>query len=459
MRFAKLFVSFLLGPKHSQEQSSRLDHLLEIQRSPLGLATGRMDRPWFPSPRMSSMDDDRIEYIFDLLRDGKVKLPHDSTVTKDTLLKELKFYGLDQNTTDIVLSNAIEVSSRPSPPPEVYAVAAVDYLYSLEQACEKRIKELDKELYPFEYKRNCTTLALHIFREFKKTNTWKIHVDKYDDKESFAILKNVVSHRPPGLEKFHQDCLAHFGLAYKFIQIQSSSWWRWRNEFLITLKKVRGEDKGRWERSGLAAGRMDPPWFSSPKSSKDDDRIQYIFEFLRHGKVELPHDSTVTKETLLKELEFYGLEKNTTDIMLSKAIQVSSSRSSSPPPEVSTVDALDYLDSLEQACEEDIEKLKEELYPFEYKRNCTKLALYIFRELKKHPNKWKIHVSDEYSRDWREKEAYATVSKVRNNRPQGLEKFHQDSLAHFGLAYKCIEHKRLRQYSSDFEFIITLEKA
>ena len=220
------------------------------------------------------------------------------------------------------------------------------------------------------------------------------------------------------------------------------------------MKKVRGEDKGEWERSGLAAGRMDPPWFSSPRTSKDNDRIQYIFEFLRHGKVELPHDSTVTKETLLKELEFYGLEKNTTDIMLSNAIQVSSSR----PSKVSTVDALDYLYSFEQACEDDIEKLKEELYPFEYKRNCTKLALYIFREFKKNPNKWKIHVSDEYSRDSREKEAYATVDKIRNNCPQGLEKFHQDSLAHFGLAYKCIDYV-YHGWDDAGEFIITLEKA
>ena len=396
------------------------------------------------------MDDDRIEYIFDFLRNGKVKLPQDSTVTKDTLLKELEFYGLDQNTTDIVLSNAIEVFSRPSPPPEVYAVEAVEHIDWLEHACEKRIKELDAELYPFEYKRDCTKLALFIFRKFKKTNKWKMVVDEDDDNEAFECLKNVVNNRPQGLKKFHQDSLAHFGLAYKFIENHSSSF---PSKFIITLQKVRGKDKERWERSGLAAGRMDPPWFS-----KEDDRIEYIFDLLRHGKVELPHDSTVTKETLLKELEFYGLNEKSTDIMLSNAIQVSSSRPSSPPLEVSAVDALDDIYSSEQACEEDIEKLKNELYPVEYKRACAKLALYIFREFKKHPNKWKIHVGDKFF-DWREKEAYATVSMILNNCPQGLETFHQDSLAHFGLAYKCIEHKCLLQYSSDFEFIITLEKA
>ena len=457
MRFAKLFVSFLVGPKRSQEQSSRLFHLLEIQRSPLGLATERMGRPWFPSPRMSSMDDDRIEYIFDFLRNGKVELPQDSTVTKETLLTELEFYGLDQKTSDIVLSNAIEVSSSPSLPPEVDAIKTVDYLYSLEQACEKYIKQLDEELYPFKYKRDCTKLALHIFREFKKTNKWKIHVDKDDDYEAFASLLNVVSHRPQGLEKFHYESLAHFGLAYKFIENQSSS--LRKSKFIITLKKVGEKDNGGWRRSRLLPGRMDPPWLPSPSSSKEDDRIEYIFEFLRNGKVELPHDSTVTKETLLKELEFYGLNENTSDIVLSNAIQVSSSGPSSPPPEVSAVDALDDIFSLEQSCEEHIKKLKEELYRFEYKRDCTKLALYIFREFKKIPNKWQIYLSNKRSCEWYEKEAYLTVSDIRNNRPQGLETFHQDSLAHFGLAYKCIKHERFDWYPYDAEYIITLEKA
>ena len=229
MRFTTLIISFLVGPKQrSRVELSRLDHLLETQRSQL--AAGRMDPPWFPSPR-SSMDDDRFQYLFDFLRDGKVKLPHDSTVTKETLLNELQYDGLDQNATDIMLSKAIEVSSRPSPPPEVYAVEAAEYIYSLEEACEERIKELDEEQYPFEYKRNCEKLALYIFRKFKETNKWKIHVDKYDDKDLFVILSATVNDRPKGFEKFHHDCLAHFGLAYKFIENQSSSY---PSKFVIT---------------------------------------------------------------------------------------------------------------------------------------------------------------------------------------------------------------------------------
>ena len=396
------------------------------------------------------MDDDRIGYVFDFLRHGKVKLPLDSTVTKETLMSELEFYGLDHNTTDIVSSNAIEVSSSlrlSSPPPEIDAVEAIEYIDWFEQVYEEHIQNLNQELYPFKYKRDCTTLALYIFRKYKKTSEWKMVLDKDDDKEAFAILSNVVSNRPPDLEKFHHDCLAHFGLAYKFIENQSS---RYPSKFIITLKKAPGKDKGR-KRWQVPAGRMDPSWFPSPRSSKEDDRIEYIFDLLRHGKVELPHDSTVTKETLLKELEFYGLNEKTTDIVLSNAIEVSSSRPSSPSPQVSAVGALKDIHSSEQVYEEHIQKLKEELYPFEYKRNCTKLALYIFREFKKNPNNWKIHVSKEWSS---EKEAYVTVSKIVNNRPQGLETFHQDSLAHFGLAYKLIEN-RTGRYGAAFTITLT----
>ena len=62
-----------------------------------------------------------------------------------------------------------------------------------------------------------------------------------------------------------------------------------------------------------------PPSFSI---DIDEDRFQYILDYMRHGKVVLPFDSSAAtkEETLLTEFGWYGFDN--ANNALSNAIQV-----------------------------------------------------------------------------------------------------------------------------------------
>ena len=66
----------------------------------------------------------------------------------------------------------------------------------------------------------------------------------------------------------------------------------------------------------------------------DANHFPYVLDYMRHGKVVLPSNAAVTKETLLKTFKI--LEFDNTNDILSTAIQVS-------PFPLSVVDSVQYL--------------------------------------------------------------------------------------------------------------------
>ena len=119
-------------------------------------------------PISINRDGGRFTYILDYMRNGKVILPYKSSVvTKESLLTEFGFYGFDN--TNHVLSNAIQVSPFPANESGFSVVDSVEYLYSLEQRHQVRVKEMEQEQEDLKYKRKCLDLALHMFQKYKNS--------------------------------------------------------------------------------------------------------------------------------------------------------------------------------------------------------------------------------------------------------------------------------------------------